>query len=336
MTTLPFRRAAGAAPAGTTRREVAIHGQVVTFLEAGADSGGPVLVLLHGIASSSRTWESTLPLLAASAHVIAPDMLGHGGSAKPRSGDYSLGAYATGLRDLLVVLGIERATIVGHSFGGGVAMQFAHQFPERTERIALVSSGGLGQGVSLALRAATLPGATTVLGLGAAMTPPLLARLVHRVLAAVPALAGPDLAGAFDAFDSFHDSGARAAFTRTARGALDWTGQRLTGTEKLYLLAEVPVLLVGGTQDTVIPAAHTVAAHDALPASRLELFDGAGHFPHLDDPCRFAQLLTRFVGETRPAPCGPEALRRAMLAVASSAEAAGRPDPVPAAMQTSA
>ena len=135
-----------------------MHGQQVTYLEAGADGGGPVVVLLHGLASSSRTWASVAPLLSAHAHVIAPDLLGHGESAKPRSGDYSLGAYAAGLRDLLVALGVPRATIVGHSFGGGVTMQFAYQFPELTERLVLVASGGLGSHVSPALRAAILPG----------------------------------------------------------------------------------------------------------------------------------------------------------------------------------
>ncbi|MEJ3653994.1 alpha/beta fold hydrolase [Pseudonocardia sp. TRM90224] len=126
-----------------TRQVISLHGRPVTFLEAGRGCGGPVVVLLHGLASSSKTWSETLPLLGRTMHVIAPDLLGHGESAKPRSGDYSLGAYAAGLRDLLVVLGFERVTIVGHSFGGGVAMQFAYQFPELTARLVLVASGGL-------------------------------------------------------------------------------------------------------------------------------------------------------------------------------------------------
>jgi pimeloyl-ACP methyl ester carboxylesterase len=298
-------------------REITLHGQQVTFLEAGADSGGPVVVLLHGIASSSRTWAPVLPLLGRHAHVIAPDLLGHGGSAKPRSGDYSLGAYAAGLRDLLVVLGIDRVTIVGHSFGGGVAMQFAYQFPQLVERVVLESSGGLGQGVSIALRAATLPGAALALRVASALAPRPLSRLVHRLLRTVPTLAGPDLDGVVDAFASFTDDGARAAFTQTVRGALDWSGQRLTGTERLYLLADVPVLLVGGTHDPVIPAEHTTAAHEVLPDSRLEIFDGAGHFPHLDDPQRFTHLLTQFLAETPPAGFEPDALRRRLLATAA-------------------
>ena len=110
------------------------------------------------MAGSSETWRLVAPALAEHFTVVAPDLLGHGTSAKPRA-DYSLGAFASGIRDLLVALGHERATIVGQSLGGGVAMQFAYQFPERCERLVLVASGGLGEEVNPLLRALTLPGA---------------------------------------------------------------------------------------------------------------------------------------------------------------------------------
>src|SRR5689334_10659202 len=141
--------------------EILLHGNRVTFLRAGE---GPPLLLLHGIAGSRDTWAPLIPALSDEFTVIAPDMLGHGSSAKPR-GDYSLGAYASGARDLLLALGHESATVVGHSLGGWVAMQFAYQFPQHTERLALVSSGGLGEEVSIVLRAATLPGSELVLPL---------------------------------------------------------------------------------------------------------------------------------------------------------------------------
>jgi pimeloyl-ACP methyl ester carboxylesterase len=264
-------------PVPVAAREITLHGRPVAFLEAGADSGGPVVVLLHGLASSSQTWAGVLPLLGRHAHVIAPDLLGHGRSAKPRSGDYSLGAYAAGVRDLLITLGLDRATVAGHSFGGGVAMQFAYQFPELAQRLVLVSSGGLGRAVTVALRAATLPGTSMVLRALPAITPPWLTRLARRM---VPALDRPDLVGMATAVASFTDRGARGAFAQTVRGALNLSGQRLEGTERLYLLADVPVLLVGGSEDTVIPVDHTTNAHDLLPGSHLEIFDGAGHFPH--------------------------------------------------------
>src|ERR1700741_3769969 len=127
---------------------------------------GPPVVLIHGMVNSSRHWEQVALRLAERHQVIAPDLIGHGDSAAVR-GDYSLGAHAASIRDLLSVLGIDRATIVGHSLGGGVAMQFFYQFPQRTERLVLISSGGLGREVSPLLRGAALPGASPLLRLGA-------------------------------------------------------------------------------------------------------------------------------------------------------------------------
>src|SRR4051795_5915654 len=140
-------------------REIELHGHRVAYRSAGS---GPVIVLVHGITSTSATWERVMPALAKRFTVIAPDLLGHGQSAKPR-GDYSLGAYASGIRDLLIALGHERATFVGHSLGGGIAMQLAYQFPEQCERLVLVASGGLGRDITPLLRAASLPGSELVL-----------------------------------------------------------------------------------------------------------------------------------------------------------------------------
>src|SRR4051794_28916183 len=112
-------------------RELTLHGHRFSYRSSGT---GPLLVLLHGIAGSSATWEGTISRLCDRYTVVAPDLIGHGDTAKPR-GDYSLGAYANGIRDLLGALGHERATIIGHSLGGGVALQFAYQFPERCERL---------------------------------------------------------------------------------------------------------------------------------------------------------------------------------------------------------
>src|SRR5919204_219805 len=140
-------------------QEATLHGQRVGFRMAGE---GPLVVLIHGITSRSDVWLEVMEDLASDHTVVAPDLIGHGRSAKPR-GDYSLGAYASGGRDLLGLLGFERGTVVGHSLGGGIALQFAYQFPEYTERLALVSSGGLGREVNPILRAASLPGAGLVL-----------------------------------------------------------------------------------------------------------------------------------------------------------------------------
>jgi pimeloyl-ACP methyl ester carboxylesterase len=294
----------------------------VTYLEAGRRSGGPTVVLLHGLASSSATWLPALPLLGRHAHVIAPDLLGHGESAKPRTGDYSLGAYAAGLRDLLLALGLDGATVVGHSFGGGVAMQFAYQFPELTERLVLDASGGLGPDVSIALRAASLPGAAAVLKAAHTLTPRRIAELAHRAVRLVPGVPRADLDELACALASFADQGARDAFVHTVRSALNWSGQRLDGTGRLYLLADLPVLLVAGTDDAVIPLDHTVAAHDRLPHSRLEVFERTGHFPHAEHPARFAEVLLDFLHTTSPIRSDTDSFRRRLVTTRSRAAAA--------------
>jgi pimeloyl-ACP methyl ester carboxylesterase len=277
-----------------TPNEVVIHGHRVTYRTAGE---GPVLLLLHGIAGSSATWGDVMPWLAERYCVVAPDLLGHGGSAKPR-GDYSLGAYASGVRDLMGVLGHEHATVVGHSLGGGVAMQLAYQFPERCERLVLVSSGGLGRDVHAILRAAALPGAEWVL--------PLLCRpglrdavdAVARTLGKVGIRAGADLDEMWRAFCSLGDADAREAFVHTLRTIIDPGGQRVHAGDRLYLASEIPTLLVWGDQDPMIPVEHGRTAHAAIAGSRLEVFPHAGHFPHRDDPRRFVEVLLEFLATT--------------------------------------
>jgi pimeloyl-ACP methyl ester carboxylesterase len=306
----------GLGEATVIRRDVRLHGQRISFLETGADSGGPVVVLLHGMAASSSTWRPVLPLLGRHAHVIAPDLLGHGQSAKPRSGDYTLGAYACGLRDLLLELDVERATVVGHSFGGGVGMQFAYQFPELTGRLVLASSGGLGPEVNIALRAASLPGTAFVLQGLTAMAPSWAGRLAGQALRAAPMVPGIDVDVLAHSLASLAAPGAVAAFVQTIRGVLDWSGQRLDGTDRLYLLADIPVLLIGGSDDSYIPTRHTIEAHRALPTSRLEIFDGAGHFPHTSHPQRFADTVLDFLATTAPARADRASLRRQLRACA--------------------
>jgi pimeloyl-ACP methyl ester carboxylesterase len=297
-------------------REIHLHGQRINYLESGAGEDRPVMVLLHGLTSSSATWLPVAGRLGSQVHVIAPDLLGHGLSAKPRGGDYSVGAYAASLRDLLVALGIHRATIVGHSLGGGVGMQFAYQFPEFTERLVLVNSGGLGAEVTIALRAATIPGSALALRLLTTVTPGWTGTLLHRILRASKVLPAVDLAEAARGLTSLRDHEARAAFVHTTRGALDLSGQRLDATGKLYLVADMPVLFIGGLADACIPVEHTIRAHERTPGSRLELFDSSGHFPYADDPERFTTVLLNFLATTNPARYDGDALRQQLLAAA--------------------
>jgi pimeloyl-ACP methyl ester carboxylesterase len=286
--------------------EILLHGNRVTFLRAGE---GPVLLLLHGIAGSRETWAPLIPALSDEFTVIAPDMLGHGTSAKPR-GDYSLGAYAAGARDLLLALGHESATVVGHSLGGGVAMQFAYQFPQHTERLALVSSGGLGEEVSVVLRAATLPGSELVLPLITKAWVTGTGRRVAGWLDAIGLKPSADISEIARGYASLADPGARAAFIHTARSVIDHRGQRVSARDRLYLAESVPSLIVWGERDRIIPHEHGREAARAMPGTRFDLFEGAGHFPHLDRPIQFSRLLARFVTGTEAADLDVDKVRR--------------------------
>jgi pimeloyl-ACP methyl ester carboxylesterase len=309
MTTSTTSRTARRIPAEDLElKEIELHGHRVAYRCAGS---GPAIVLVHGITSTSATWERVMPYLATRFTVIAPDLIGHGQSAKPR-GDYSLGAYASGVRDLMVALGHESATFVGHSLGGGVVMQLAYQFPERCERLVLVDSGGLGREVNLLLRAATLPLSEVVLPLLASARLLSVGRAVGGFFGRLGLHAGTDMAELARGHASLGDPGARAAFVHTLRTIVDPTGQRVSATDRLYLAENIPFLLVWGERDPIIPVQHGLAAHELVPSSRLELFENSGHFPHLDDPQRFLDVLLDFIESTEPADVDPEQWR-AML-----------------------
>ena len=278
-------------------RQIVLHGHRVGYRMAGE---GPAVVLVHGLSGSSTTWRQAMPALARHYTVIAPDLLGHGDSAKPR-GDYSLGAHASGVRDLLVALGIERATFVGHSLGGGVAMQLAYQYPQRCERLVLVASGGLGKEVSLLLKAVSLPGSEVVM-------PVLLSGQLHRALEAVGGLIsrlGITLSGSqkemWRSYSSLSEVRGRMAFIHTVRSVIDPLGQRVSAHDRLYLAGEVPTLIIWGTADRVIPVEHAYSAHELMPGSRLVVVEGAGHFLPFENPTAFLDALVPFLDETEPA-----------------------------------
>lgn len=274
-----------------------LHGYRRAFRVAGS---GPPVVLVHGIGDSSVTWAPVMAALARRHLVIAPDLLGHGSSDKPRA-DYSVAAYANGIRDLLGVLDVERATLVGHSLGGGVAMQFAYQFPERTERLVLVGSGGAGPEVTPVLRAMTLPGAASLLGLLQLPTARLQVGAAVGMLRRLGTDLGQDAPDLLRMVDALPDATARAAFIRTLRAVVDWRGQVVTMLDRCYLTRGMPTMLVWGDRDAVVPVAHGHRAHRAMPGSRLEIFPGAGHFPFHSNPVRFVELLEEFLATTEPA-----------------------------------
>jgi len=277
-------------------RRLTLHGNRYTYRVAGE---GPVVVLIHGIASESSTWQLVMRDLSRRFTVIAPDLLGHGGSAKP-TGDYSLGAHASIVRDLLLELGHDRATFVGHSLGGGIAMQIAYQFPERCERLVLVDSGGLGREVGFLLRAATLPGAGFVLPILTSSRVLGAGRLAGGVLGSLGLRAGTDLRESARGHATLGDRATREAFLRTIRSVVEPSGQRVDATDRLYLAERAPMLFVWGEHDSLIPVSHAHTAHQQVPSSRLEIFTESGHFPQLDEPARFVEVVSDFVTSTTP------------------------------------
>ena len=289
-------------------REIDLHGHRVIYRTAGS---GPPVVLIHGMLNSSRHWERVAVQLADRYTVIAPDLIGHGDSATPR-GDYSLGAHASVIRDLLVAIGVERATIVGHSLGGGIAMVFFWQFPQRTERLALISSGGLGHHVSPLLRTAALPGVSALLAVAAH----------RRLLDAVWNLGtrlrergrqqGIYVQAVARALRPLERRGAQKAFLHSLRSVIDVGGQRVSAVDRLYLLRNIPTLIVWGERDRTIPLAHGRAAHEAVPDSRFVTLPRAAHFPHLEDPEGLARALADFVATTDAAPVEDAAWRETL------------------------
>jgi len=290
---------------------VTLHGHRVGLRIGGE---GPVVVLVHGMTSSSATWMRAGARLAERFTVVAPDLLGHG-ETTIGGGDCSLGAQAALVRDVLVALGHERATLVGHSYGGGVAMQFAYQFPERCERLALVGSGGLGLEVNLLLRLLTLAGAELVLPIfcrpGLADAAQTIAGWARSV-GLRPTAAAEEI---WRGYSALSEGPSRAAFFRTLRAVIGFDGQRVSATDRLRLAANVPTLIVWGARDGIIPVEHAHRAHEAIPGSHLELFEHTGHFPHCEAPERFARTIAEFVDSTEPARMSAEALR-AQLATA--------------------
>lgn len=275
-----------------------IHGYRRAFRMLGE---GPPLLLIHGIGDSSATWLEIMPALAERYTVIAPDLLGHGASDRPRA-DYGVGAYACGMRDLLAVLGIDQVSVVGHSLGGGVAMQFAYQFPTRVQRIVLVAAGGVGRGVHPVLRMAAAPGSELVMKLATLGPTRAISKPVVRALQGIGALDfEDDLDYLLDCYDELGDPAARRAFLRTLRAVVDFRGQVVTMLDRAYLQAGIPTMLVWGDQDRIVPWKHAPRAAAALAEARLEVFEGTGHFPHHSDPQRFVDVVLDHLDNTEPA-----------------------------------
>lgn len=272
-------------------QKVVLHGHELSYADVGE---GQVVLFIHGILGSQQQWSHLVDKMDDDHRVVLPDLFGHGESAKP-TGDYSLSAHAATMRDLLDHLDIEKVTLVGHSLGGGIAMQFYYLFPERVERLVLVSSGGLGREVSMLLRSATLPGAAPVLSVLASA--PVLSQVeaLGRGASKIGWRPGADITEIWRGFSSLGDPESRRAFLATTRAVIDIGGQSISAHDHLEDSLPIPTLIVWGSKDHMIPASHAHSVEQSFPDCQVEIFDGAGHFPHLEDPDRFARLLRDFI-----------------------------------------
>jgi pimeloyl-ACP methyl ester carboxylesterase len=274
-----------------------LHGERVAYRDEGA---GDVLLLIHGMGGSSLTWQAVISQLSTRYRVVAPDLLGHGLSAKPR-GDYSLGAFAVWLRDLLDQLGITQATVIGHSLGGGVAMQFVLQHRDHCRRLVLISSGGLGTDVGLLLRVLSAPGTELVLPVVASQPVVNAGNKIRSWLTAT-GIDNPRFDEQWRAYTSLSDRQTRHAFLRTLRSVVDYRGQAVSALSRLHWVSDLPTMIICGDHDRIIPAHHASAAHAALPGSLLEVLPGVGHFPQVERPAEVADLIAEFVATTPPRP----------------------------------
>jgi pimeloyl-ACP methyl ester carboxylesterase len=270
-----------------------LHGDQVAYRDAGQ---GEVLLFIHGMAGSSATWRAVLPQLAKKYRVVAPDLLGHGESDKPR-GDYSLGAFAVWLRDFLDELGITRVTVVGQSLGGGVAMQFVYQHPDYCERLVLISSGGLGPDVGVILRLLSAPGAEFVLPV---IAPKPVLRVGNKVKSWLSSagIQSPRGAELWSAYSSLSDRRTRQSFLRTLRSVVDYRGQAVSALSRLKLQQGLPVMAIWGEDDDIIPVEHAYAAQAAREGSRLEVLPGVGHFAQVEAPMQVVDLIEDFIATT--------------------------------------
>ncbi len=280
------------------KREIVLGGRRLAYRTGGS---GPLLVLIHGITSNSATWDRVLPKLARRYTVLAPDLLGHGRSDKLR-GDYSVGAHANTLRDLLDSLGHRRATLVGHSLGGGVALQLAYQYPDRVDRLVLVAPGGFGREVTLLLRAASMPGSGALLALAAWRPVVEAGTLLTHALGRLGLHGNTDLEEIGRGYALLADRDSREAFVHTLRSVVDYQGQRVSALDRVRTIEHVPSLIVWGERDRIVPVRHGERVHREVPHTCFAVFKQAGHFPHRDDPARFVRAIDAFLArESQPA-----------------------------------
>ena len=259
---------------------------------------GPAVILLHGLGGFAASWRHNIPALARRATVYALDLPGFGTSAKPY-GPYHLPWFARALDGFVETLGLPPAALVGHSLGGAVAVAYALTRPARVERLALVGAcvPGFGFHPSWIYRLVALRGVGEALSLlgSAALFKAALARCLHA-----PARAEVDF---FVDHEYAERAGwpARAAYLATLRGVRRDFEASAPDYRRTLATLDVPVLLIHGRQDRVVPPVHCAEVVEAFPHAGVRWLDACGHFPQIEHAPAVNGWLSDFlVG--RPAP----------------------------------
>lgn len=264
-----------------------VEGIRLHWAELGSQGDRPPLVLLHGLNDCYRTWRQLAPRLAGDRRVLMLDLPGHGLSERPDA-TYKLEWYAHLVARWLEALGLEVVDVVGHSFGGGVAQVMLLECPERVRRLVLVSSGGLGREVAVALRVATVPHVVEQFG------QPFMRRGTRIALRATGDVISEKDASRLATING--QRGSARAFARTVRDIIDWRGQTRTFFQRAHEVSSLPAIAVfWGDADTVIPVSHARELARFVEGIRLVEFKGSGHYPHHQDPDAFERALRAFL-----------------------------------------
>ncbi len=276
---------------GLERRFVTVCNFQMSYLTGG--QGEPV-VLLHGLGADNSTWRKVLPELARHFTVYALDMFGCGQSDKPLI-EYTVEAMAHYVRLFMDAVSIKQAHLIGHSLGGGIAMQTLYFSPERVQRVVLIDSGGLGRDVHWLLRMTTLPGAHRIIGM---LTDPR-SRLLE-LLGKMEEYEVRPLNAEFESeipvtMGRLRDPDVRRSFLRMLRAVGSLSGQTVSALSRLPERADRQFLLIWGERDRIIPAAHGRAAATLLPNAHLVVIPNCFHQPHIEYPLQFLQLTLDFL-----------------------------------------
>lgn len=256
-------------------------------LEESAPDEGRDVILLHGLMSSTYEWAKNIDALAARHRVWAIDLIGFGFSSRVAEPAYSLKYHARSIREFLDAQGIARASIVGHSLGGGIALQFAHDFPERADKLILIDPAAYIYTWFKALQlAARVPGLPRTVGSIMLCNP-----RVHRS-ALRNALGDP---ARLD--ERALDARMRASRVKGTLDALLAMGASPHASEMPEGLNETaaPTLIIWGDQDLVLPLRHAERLARDLPNAELVILEGAGHIPNEEFPDVVNRLMLDFL-----------------------------------------